>query len=104
MIWAKFMRFAEQNLPIVGFPAPPPSRSVEVPNVVGQQSADAQKTLEAAGFSVTVNVVKSPKPPGTVLSETPAPGTTADTGTLITLAVSGTPAPPPSPSPTPSPT
>ena len=99
MIWAKFMRYAEKNLPVVGFPAPPSSRSLPVPNVVGQTAADAQKTLEAAGFSVKVTIVKSPKPSGTVLTETPKAGTTLEAGTLITLAVSGNPAPAPSPSP-----
>ena len=99
MIWAKFMRYAEKNLPVVGFPAPPSSRSLPVPNVVGQTAADAQKTLEAAGFSVKVTLVKSTKPQGTVLTETPKAGTTLEAGTLITLAVSGNPAPTPSPSP-----
>ena len=99
MIWAKFMRYAEKNLPVIGFPAPPSSRSLPVPNVVGQTAADAQKTLEAAGFSVKVTIVKSPKPSGTVLTETPKAGTTLEAGTLITLTVSGNPAPAPSPSP-----
>jgi len=99
MIWSKFMRYAEKNLPVIGFPAPPSSRSLPVPNVVGQTAADAQKTLEAAGFSVKVSIVKSPKPSGTVLTETPKAGTTLEAGTLITLTVSGNPAPAPSPSP-----
>ena len=99
MIWSKFMRYAEKNLPVIGFPAPPSSRSLPVPNVVGQTAADAQKTLEAAGFSVKVTIVKSPKPSGTVLTETPKAGTTLEAGTLITLTVSGNPAPAPSPSP-----
>jgi penicillin-binding protein 1A len=106
MIWAKFMKFAERDLPVVGFPAPPPVRSAAIPNVVGQQAADAKKALEALGFVVTVDVVRSPKPAGTVLSETPTAGTTSERGTRITLAVSG--APPPAatatPSPSPSPT
>ena len=103
MIWAKFMRYAEQNLPVVGFPAPPPVRSLAVPNVVGKQATDAHKALEALGFSVTIDVVKSPKPAGTVLSETPTAGTTSEMGTRIVLNVSGSPAPAPSATPTPSP-
>jgi penicillin-binding protein 1A len=103
MIWAKFMRYAEQGLPVVGFPAPPPVRTVAIPNVVGKQAADAQKALEALGFSVTIDVVKSSKPAGTVLSETPTAGTTSEMGTRITLSVSGNPAPTPSATPTPSP-
>ena len=106
MIWAKFMRYAERSLPVVGFPAPPPVRSAAIPNVVGQQVAEAKKALEALGFSVTVDVAKSPKPVGTVLSETPTAGTTSERGSRITLTVSGTPPPAPTatPSPSPSPT
>jgi membrane peptidoglycan carboxypeptidase len=106
MIWAKFMRFAHRDLPVDGFPAPPPSKSVAVPDVVGQNTADAQKTLEAAGFSVTITLTKSSKPQGTVLTETPKGGTTVASGSMITLTASGNPTPSPSgtaqpPSPTP---
>jgi penicillin-binding protein 1A len=106
MIWAKFMRFAHRDLPVDGFPAPPPSKSAAVPDVVGQNAADAQKTLEAAGFSVTIILAKSSKPPGTVLAETPKGGTTVASGSMITLTASGNPAPSPQPSSagTPSPT
>ena len=106
MIWAKFMRYAERSLPIVGFPAPPPARSAAVPDVVGKQVSDAKKALEALGFSVEIDVVKSSKPDGTVISETPKAGTHSERGTRITLTVSGTPAPSPTatPSPSPSPT
>jgi len=107
MIWAKFMRFAEHDLPVAGFPAPPPSKSVPIPDVVGQNVADAQKTLEAAGFSVTVTLEKSSKPEGTVLTETPKAGQTVEDGTMVTLTASGNPTPSPSASgatPSPSPT
>ena len=67
--------------------------------VVGKSAADAQKTLEAAGFSVTIKLAKSPKQPGTVLTESPNAGATLEAGSIITLTVSGTPAPAPSPSP-----
>jgi penicillin-binding protein 1A len=99
MIWAKFMRFAHRDLPVAGFPSPPPAKSIPVPDVVGQNVADAQKTLEAAGFSVKITLVKSSKPQGTVLTESPKAGTTAESGTMITLTASGTPAPSPQPSP-----
>jgi len=103
MIWAKFMRYAERNLPVLYFPAPPPSRSVTVPNVVGRQVADAQKILEALGFSVTIDLVKSAKAAGTVLSQTPSAGTTSERGTRFTLTVSGNPSPTPTATPSPSP-
>ena len=50
------------DLPVAGFPAPPPSKSIPIPDVVGQNVADARKALEAAGFSVTVALEKSSKP------------------------------------------
>ncbi|HJT38046.1 MAG TPA: PBP1A family penicillin-binding protein [Actinomycetota bacterium] len=99
MIWAKFMRYAERDLPIAGFPAPPAARTAVVPNVVGRPLADAQKMLVSSGFSVAVSTIPSMKAAGTVVSESPNAGKTVETGTLITLQVSGT-SPAPSPSPT----
>jgi serine/threonine-protein kinase len=95
------MRYAERNLPIVGFPAPPATRTIVVPNVVGRTLANAQKMLVSSGFSVAVNTTPSKRAPGTVVSESPTAGNTVETGTLIKLTVSGTsPSPSPSPSPT----
>ena len=101
-IWAKFMRFAHRALPIEGFPPPPGAQSATLPDVVGKNIDTAEKALDTAGFSVKVTIVESKKPDGTVLSESPRPGTYEE-GTLVSLTVSGTPPPPPSPSPSPSP-
>ncbi|MGZ4204120.1 MAG: penicillin-binding protein [Actinomycetota bacterium] len=102
MIWAKFMRFAHTGLPIERFPGAQPVKHVPVPNIVGQTVADARATLEKANFSVTIKIVKSSKPDGTVLAQDPAAATNVEEGAMITLAVSGTPAPAPSPQPSPS--
>jgi len=63
--------------------------SIPVPNVVGQPQPTAQKTLEAAGFKVSVQNQESPdQPQGTVMSQQPAAGSTAGPGSVITLVVS----------------
>src|SRR5207248_2126179 len=68
----------------------------------GQDHPDAQKPLEAPGLSATVTLAKSPKPQGTLLTETPKAGETVEEGTMITLTASGNPTPAPSPQPAPS--
>ncbi|MGW5435875.1 Stk1 family PASTA domain-containing Ser/Thr kinase [Nocardia asteroides] len=62
---------------------------VPVPFVVGQDISVAQPNLAAsAGFNVDVQEVKSSKPKGEVLSTSPAGGSTADKGSIVTVQVS----------------
>lgn len=61
---------------------------VEVPNVVGQDEADAQKTLEDAGFKVESAAVYSSQPQGEVVSTDPKAGTQAAKGSTVTIQVS----------------
>ena len=61
---------------------------VEVPNVVGQDEADAQKTLEDAGFKVESAAVYSSQPQGEVVSTNPKAGTQAAKGSTVTIQVS----------------
>ncbi len=61
---------------------------VEVPNVVGQDEADAQKTLEDAGFKVESAAVYSSQPQGEVVSTDPEAGTQAAKGSTVTIQVS----------------
>jgi beta-lactam-binding protein with PASTA domain len=66
---------------------------VTVPNVVGDEEADASDTLEEAG--VTVSVTREPSdtvPEGEVISQTPAAGTEVVPGTTVTIVVSSGPA------------
>ena len=63
---------------------------VKVPDVVGQQQANAQNTLENDNFSV--NVVSDPnssKPSGTVVKESPPALTQVAPGSKVTIFVSG---------------
>ncbi|QXG74351.1 Stk1 family PASTA domain-containing Ser/Thr kinase [Modestobacter sp. L9-4] len=64
--------------------------SIAVPNVVGQDSADAQDALEAAGFTGSVNTrqTDSLEPEGTVVEVQPAVGAQAAPDARITLSVS----------------
>lgn len=87
-IWKAFMLKAVAGMPIEGFPAPPPQRSGAIPDVVGMHSADAQKILATANFTPIIQKVDSILPVNTVISQTPAGGTSAVLGSGVTLSVS----------------
>ncbi|TSD55397.1 Stk1 family PASTA domain-containing Ser/Thr kinase [Aeromicrobium piscarium] len=81
---------------------------VAVPNVVGQDRDDAQKTLEDAGFTVNITEdANADEPNGRVISQNPGSGTQVSPGAEITITVSTnddddespSPSPPRSPSP-----
>jgi penicillin-binding protein 1A len=87
-IWHDFMVQAVSNLPVEGFPAPPPPKSGTVPNVVGMQQPDAEKTLTKANFVPQAKQVDSTQPIGTVVSQNPAGGTSRALGSLVEIDVS----------------
>jgi serine/threonine-protein kinase len=64
---------------------PPP---IQVPNVVGQQKADARSTLEGAGFQVSVDTVQASASKDQVVSQSPSGGSEAAKGSRVTLTVS----------------
>jgi len=106
MIWARYMKFAHQGLPVIPFPAPPPVVMVAVPDVRGKTFDEANAVLDAAGFTARKQIVSSSLAPGLVVGEGPAQGSHVEAGTMITLLVSdgtGTPEPPPGPTDTPTP-
>jgi serine/threonine-protein kinase len=61
----------------------------QVPDVTGQQQADAQKILQDAGFAVAImyTPVTDPSQAGVVLSENPVQGTPEKAGTSVTITV-----------------
>lgn len=64
------------------------AEKVAVPNVVGQDVADARTVLSAAGFAVsTVKKTTSDQPEGTVLSQSPTAGAEAVKGSEVVLTV-----------------
>ncbi|OLL19915.1 MULTISPECIES: Stk1 family PASTA domain-containing Ser/Thr kinase [unclassified Rhodococcus (in: high G+C Gram-positive bacteria)] len=61
---------------------------IRVPNVVGQATEVARDNIEAAGFTVVVDEIDSSQPAGTVVSSSPAGGTSATKGDTVTIQVS----------------
>ena len=64
-------------------PAPPASKSI--PDATGQLQQAAQRRLNQIGFKSRVVYVPSDQPQGTVVSQSPAGGSTAKVGTRVTL-------------------
>ena len=99
-VWAATMRAASTNLPWESFP--PPDQQVvigiqsTVPNVAGMDVASASAALSSAGFTpVTGGTTPSTYAPGTVAFTTPGGGSTASSGSSVSIFTSSGPAPPP---------
>jgi penicillin-binding protein 1A len=92
-IWHTYMTRVMSGMPVQGFPAPPPPETGQVPRVVGMRSKAAQQELADASFTPKVERVASVEPAGTVIHQTPNPGTTAPLGSLVTISVSSGHAP-----------
>jgi beta-lactam-binding protein with PASTA domain len=68
--------------------------TVTAPDVVGLSETAAIAEIEGAGLVASVNLANDPDvPEGDVISQTPAGGTTVDTGSTITITVSIGPEP-----------
>jgi 1A family penicillin-binding protein len=99
-IWHDYMMHVMSGMPVEGFPAAPSSfgtpvtpPKAAVPNVVGMDQATAESALGSAGFKASIRQVDSPKPQGTVVSQSPGGGTKAEVGSTVSLDVSsGAPA------------
>jgi eukaryotic-like serine/threonine-protein kinase len=70
-------------------PTVPTTGEARIPNVVGSRDTDANARLQAAGFRVSSTPVSSTRPAGTVLTQSPAGGTTATRGSTVRITVSG---------------
>jgi len=90
------------NLVVSSGPAPNPAppATVSVPNVVGDAQTTATSAITGAGLVVGTVTTQSSSTvaSGDVISETPAAGTSVNSGSDVNLAVSSGPAPNPSPS------
>ena len=62
-----------------------------VPDVVGTTSSQATQTLREAGFEANLVSVPSDRPPGTVVAQSPAAGSTETEGTSVRLNVAVAP-------------
>jgi beta-lactam-binding protein with PASTA domain len=68
--------------------------AVAVPNVVGAAKPAAESAITGAGLTFTeTQAYSSTVPSGSVISESPAAGTTVNTGTTVTLVISQGPPP-----------
>ncbi|MBA2569224.1 MAG: PASTA domain-containing protein [Actinobacteria bacterium] len=67
----------------------PTTGEATVPNVVGSRDTDASARLQAAGFRVSSTPVSSTRPAGTVLTQSPAGGTSTTRGSTVRITVSG---------------
>jgi membrane peptidoglycan carboxypeptidase len=94
-IWAEFMSFVLQDLPVTDFPPepgniekyliPPPT---QVPSVVGLDQSDAQKRLREAKLNAEVVEIASLEPEGMVVNQSIEPGSTVRQGSVVTIWVS----------------
>lgn len=95
-IWKEFMDVLLADIPVEEFPEvdpellepfvePPRAR---VPSVLGLDAAAARERLGFLGFGVAEERVGSDEPAGTVVSQSPGPGTRVAVGTTVTIGVS----------------
>ena len=82
---------AGASCPTVSASTPARGAKVALPNVTGMNAAQATRMLQAAGFTVTVNVARAPAgqmvAAGLVYEQTPAAGSMAARGTDVRLSV-----------------
>ena len=69
----------------------------QIPDVVGQQVADATKALQDAGFTVTPTTVSNRAPAGTVVGQSPRGSALPDQAITLQVASGTVAAPPPPP-------
>ena len=95
-VWHDFMLVAMQGLPPQALPAVPTPEATSVPNVVGLPQAEATRILVDSYFTPVVQRVGSAQPAGVVVAQSPAGGSTAVAGGMVTIQVStGVPPLPP---------
>jgi membrane peptidoglycan carboxypeptidase len=94
-IWAEFMTYVHQNLPVTDFPpepanidkylVPPPTT---VPNVVGLPEDAAKAELREAKLNASVEQIPSLEPAGIVVRQSVGGGATVKQGSFVTIYVS----------------
>src|SRR4029077_9915357 len=94
--WLGVQKMKEiKALVVDGVPPSPPPR-VTVPNIVGMTSANAKSAIIAANLTVGTETTASSTtvPSGSIISQNPAAGTPAATGSAVSLVTSSGPPPP----------
>jgi serine/threonine-protein kinase len=69
----------------------PPKKTVTLPNLVGQQQADAEKTLGALGLNFRTEQRESDKPVNEVVDQNPPPGEVSPVQQIVIWVSSGIP-------------
>src|SRR5262245_4597395 len=87
-IWQDFMVRAMRGFPVEGFEAPPAPESGSVPGVVGLPIEQAEHVLAKSNFTPIRQEVRSFRPAGTVLRQSPGAGARVQLGSAVTLGVS----------------
>jgi len=94
-IWAEFMSYVLQDLPVTQFPPEPANidqylvpPSTQVPSVVGLERGAAVSRLREAKLNSSAVEIASLEPAGLVVNQSVAPGATVNQGTVITIWVS----------------
>jgi penicillin-binding protein 1A len=94
-VWNQFMTFVTEGLPVQDFAEEPPGteryRAVpltQVPDLSGIPIAEATELVWSAGLVPAATEVASAEPAGTLLFQSPLPGTAVRQGTSVTLEVS----------------
>jgi membrane peptidoglycan carboxypeptidase len=94
-VWHDFMLVAMRGLPPEPLPGVPVPQAARVPDVVGLDQTEAGRILAEAHFTPFAQPVPSVQPAGLVVGQSPAGGTNAVAGSIVTLQVSTGVAPPP---------
>lgn len=71
---------------------PPAQPTIALPDLVGSKSSVARERLRQLGLRFTQKPIESPRPKGTVIRQSPAPGTELRESQTVTLTVSTGPA------------
>ncbi len=87
-IWAAYMQHVMTGMPAISFPTPPVPKKAMVPSVVGKTQVQATALLKTAHFVTVVKPIDDVAPKGTVVTQSPAGGSSAELGTTVFVEVS----------------
>ena len=90
MIWQRFMARATEALalPVQDFPTPPPVPRRNVPDVLGEELAEAIEAIEDEDLDPVAESVHDWRPEGTVVQTNPPVGTSVTIGSRVIVSVS----------------
>ncbi|MEP7060124.1 MAG: transglycosylase domain-containing protein [Actinomycetota bacterium] len=87
-IWANYMNRVMHGMSALSFGSPPTQKRAAVPNVVGKKESIATSILTKAHFVPVTQPIDDAAPKGTVVSQSPSGGASAEAGTSVIIKVS----------------